>query len=153
MQKRMKVCLAASGGGHLSQMLKLIDSWQGYETFYITTAEIVKEQLQKLGKVYVVGECNRRSLLRTVKMLLNCMKIIFTERPDVVISTGAAVGCISCFLGKLTRAKVIWVDSITNIERLSVSGRMVRFIADLFFVQWPELTAKYRGVQFAGTVI
>jgi len=153
MQKRMKVCLAASGGGHLVQMLKLIDSWQGYETFYITTAEIVKEQLQKLGKVYVVGECNRQSLLRTVKVLLCCMKIIFTERPDVVISTGAAAGCISCFLGKLTGAKVIWVDSITNIERLSVSGRMVRFIADLFFVQWPELTAKYRGVQFAGTVI
>ncbi len=153
MQKRMKVCLAASGGGHLSQMLKLIDSWQGHETFYITTAEVVKEQLQKLGRVYVVGECNRRSLLRTVKVLLCCMKIIFAERPDVVISTGAAVGCISCFLGKLTGAKVIWVDSITNIERLSVSGRMVRFIADLFFVQWPELTAKYRGVQFAGTVI
>jgi len=153
MQRRMKVCLAASGGGHLSQMLKLIDSWQGYETFYITTAEIVKEQLQKLGKVYVVGECNRCSLLRTVKVLLCCMKIIFMERPDVVISTGAAAGCISCFLGKLTGAKVIWVDSITNIERLSVSGRMVRFIADLFFVQWPELTAKYRGVQFAGTVI
>jgi hypothetical protein len=70
-----------------------------------------------------------------------------------VISTGAAAGCISCFLGKLIGAKVIWVDSITNIERLSVSGRMVKFIADLFFVQWPELTAKYRGVQFAGTVV
>jgi len=149
----MKICLAASGGGHLSQMLKLSDSWQKYETFYITTAEIVREQLQRFGRVYVVGECNRRSLWRTVKVLLHCMKIIFLERPDVVISTGAAAGCISCFLGKLIGAKVIWVDSITNVERLSVSGRMVKFISDLFFVQWPELTAKYRGVQFAGTVI
>jgi UDP-N-acetylglucosamine:LPS N-acetylglucosamine transferase len=149
----MKICLAASGGGHLSQMLKLSDSWQRYETFYITTAEMVREQLQRFGRVYVVGECNRRSLWRTVRVLLRCLKIIFLERPDVVISTGAAAGCISCFLGKLIGAKVIWVDSITNIERLSVSGRMVKFIADLFFVQWPELTAKYRGVQFAGTVV
>jgi len=153
MQRRMKICLAASGGGHLSQMLKLSDSWQRYETFYITTAEMVREQLQRFGRVYVVGECNRRSLWRTVRVLLRCLKIIFLERPDVVISTGAAAGCISCFLGKLIGAKVIWVDSITNIERLSVSGRMVKFIADLFFVQWPELTAKYRGVQFAGTVV
>jgi UDP-N-acetylglucosamine:LPS N-acetylglucosamine transferase len=134
-------------------MLRLSDSWQGYEIFYITTAAVVKEQLQKLGRVYVVGECNRRNLWRTVRVSLSCLKIIFLERPDVVISTGAAAGCISCFLGKLIGAKVIWVDSITNIERLSVSGRMVKFIADLFFVQWPELTAKYRGVQFAGTVV
>jgi hypothetical protein len=45
------------------------------------------------------------------------------------------------------------MDSITNVERLSLSGRMVRHIADLFLVQWPELATKYRNVYFAGAVI
>jgi UDP-N-acetylglucosamine:LPS N-acetylglucosamine transferase len=75
------------------------------------------------------------------------------ERPGVVISTGAAVGCIVCFLAKTTGAEIVWIDSITNIERLSLSGRMVRYIASLFLVQWPELAAQYRNVEYVGEVI
>ena len=71
----------------------------------------------------------------------------------MILSTGAAAGCICCFLGKLLGAKVVWVDSITNVERLSLSGRMVRYIADLFLVQWPELRDKYPGTEYVGTIV
>jgi hypothetical protein len=50
-------------------------------------------------------------------------------------------------------AKVIWLDSITNVRDLSMSGRMVRRIADLFLVQWPELAARYKNAEYIGTVI
>ena len=58
-----------------------------------------------------------------------------------------------CFLGKLLGAKVIWIDSITNVERISLSGRMVRYISDLFLVQWPELAEQYENVEYVGEVI
>ena len=58
-----------------------------------------------------------------------------------------------CFLAKILGAKIVWIDSITNVEKISLSGRMVRYIADLFLVQWPELLSKYRKVEFAGTLI
>lgn len=152
-QKKLLICLAASAGGHLSQLLKLEESWKGYETFSITTTEVVGEKLWKYGKFYVVGECNHEHLFQVVLVLTRCMKVILRERPNVVISTGAAVGCMVCFLGKLLGAKVVWIDSITNVERISLSGRMVRYIADLFLVQWPELTKKYSNVEYVGTVI
>ena len=57
-------------------------------------------------------------------------RVIFKEVPDAMISTGAAAGCIVCFLAQTTGAKIIWIDSITNVERISLSGRMVRYIAD-----------------------
>jgi len=152
-KKRLRICLAASAGGHLTQLLKLADSWSRYDTFFVVTSALVQEELQKYGSVYIVGECNRNHPLLVIKVLLKCMKIIFRERPQVVISTGAAAGCIECFLSKLIGAKIIWIDSITNVEKLSLSGRMVRYIADLFFVQWPRLTKKYKNVQFAGMVI
>jgi len=79
--------------------------------------------------------------------------VILHERPNVVISTGAAVGCIMCFLGKLLGAKVVWVDSIANVGWVSLSGRMVRHIADLFFVQWPEIAEQYSNVEYVGAVI
>jgi len=152
-REKWRICLAASAGGHLSQLLKLADSWWGYEPVYITTTNVVGDKISGLGRVYVAGECNRQHPIRVIKVLLRCIKIISREHPDVVISTGAAVGCMVCFLGKLMNAKVIWVDSITNVERISLSGRMVRYIADLFLVQWPELAKQYRNVEYAGAVI
>ena len=137
----------------MSQLLRFINGWNGYDSFCVTTLDTVREGLQKYGKVYVVGECNREHTIRVIKVLFRCSRVIFCEKPDVVISTGAAVGCIVCFLGKLFGARVIWIDSITNVERLSLSGRMVRYIADLFLVQWPELVRQYRNVEYVGTVI
>lgn len=150
---RLKICLTASAGGHMTQLLKLTESWNGYETFSVTTKEVLKNKLSKFGRVYVVGECNRQYPLRVMKVLAKCIKIAVHEKPDVVISTGAASGCIMCFLGKLRGAKVIWIDSITNVEKMSLSGRMVMHIADLCLVQWPELTERYKKVEFVGTVI
>lgn len=152
-QKQLKICLVASSGGHLSQLLKLIDSWTDYEGVYITSTDVVHDRLRQLGKVYVVGECNRQHLILLVRVCMRCIRVLLKERPDVVISTGAAAGCISCFLCKLLGAKVIWIDSITNVECLSMSGRIVRYMADLFLVQWPDLTKKYKKIEFVGTVI
>jgi UDP-N-acetylglucosamine:LPS N-acetylglucosamine transferase len=150
---KLRICLAASAGGHISQLLKLAASWDGYETFCVTTTEVVKNNLNKLGEVYVVGECNRQHPLRVFAVFLRCLRIVLKEKPDVVISTGASAGCMLCFIGKIIGAKVVWVDSITNVERISLSGRMVRYIADLFLVQWPELAGRYKRVEFVGTVI
>jgi UDP-N-acetylglucosamine:LPS N-acetylglucosamine transferase len=152
-RKKLRICLAASSGGHTSQLLKLTGSWNGYETFYVTTTQVVRDKLSKFGSVYVVGECNREHPIRVLKVLLRCIRIIFKERPDVVISTGAAAGCMLCFLGKMLGARVIWIDSITNVERISLSGRMIRYIADLFLVQWPELAQKHRNVEYVGEVV
>ena len=149
----MRICLVASAGGHMNQLLKLAESWKGYDTFYITTTAALKEKLREQGNVYIVGECNREYPWRVIQVLVRCISIILRERPDVVISTGAAVGCITCFLGKLVGAKVIWLDSIANVSHISLSGRMVRLFANLFLVQWPELAEKYRNVGYEGTVI
>lgn len=151
--EKLKICLVASAGGHTIQLLKLAENWNGHETFCITTTEVVKVKLQRYGKVYTVGECNREHPLRVIRVATKCISVIIRERPDVVISTGAAVGCITCFWGWLLGAKVVWLDSITNVDRISLSGRMVRYIADVFLVQWPELAKKYSNVEYLGAVI
>ena len=149
----MKICLVASAGGHLSQLLKIVQAVNGYQAFVVTTSEAVRENLTRFGQVHVVGECNRQHGLRVVRVVLTCWRILRRERPDVVLSTGAAPGCVCCFLGKLMGAKIIWVDSITNVGRLSLSGWLVRYIADLFIVQWAELAQKYRGTEYVGTIV
>jgi exopolysaccharide biosynthesis glucuronosyltransferase PssD len=149
----VKICLVASAGGHLSQLLKIVQAVNGYQAFVVTTSEAVRENLTRFGQVHVVGECNRQHGLRVSRVVLTCWRILRRERPDVILSTGAAPGCVCCFLGKLMGAKIIWVDSITNVGRLSLSGWLVRYIADLFIVQWADLAQKYRGTEYVGTIV
>jgi exopolysaccharide biosynthesis glucuronosyltransferase PssD len=77
---------------------------------------------------------------------------VFWERPDVVISTGAAPGYIAIRLGKLLGAKTVWLDSIANVEHLSMSGALVGRYADLWLTQWPHLE-KEDGPRFKGAVL
>jgi len=149
----LKIALVASAGGHLAQLRALSDSWKGYAMFWITTTRVVHDSLRKEGCVYVVGECNRRHPFHVLPVLLRCMRAVAREKPSVVISTGAAAGCLTCFLAKLRGAKVVWIDSITNVKGISLSGRMVRPIADLFLVQWEDLAQEYSGTEFVGAVI
>lgn len=148
-----KICLAASAGGHLSQLLKLESCWEGCDVFFITTSESVKKTLTDKSKVFVVGECNREHPLKVFKVFGKCFKILNNARPDVVISTGAAAGCMCCFIGKCLGAKVIWMDSIANTKKLSLSGRMVRPIANLILTQWEDVASKYKNVEYAGFVV
>lgn len=134
-------------------MLKVSICTEPHEAFIVTTSEAVRRKLARVSPVYVVGECNREHPLRVMSVLLRCIRIVFRERPDVIISTGAAPGCLVCFLGKLVGARIVWLDSITNVEQLSLSGRMVYRIADLFLVQWPELTKRCRRAEYVGSVI
>lgn len=152
-KKNIKICLASSAGGHLTQLLKLDECWSGHQIFFITTSNIVSDKLSNIAKVYVTGECNRNHPVLLLKALIRCTKAVWKEKPDVVISTGAATGCIACFLGKCLGAKVIWLDSITNVDHLSMSGRLTRHIANLFLVQWPKLAQKYKNVEYMGAVI
>ena len=152
-QDKIRICLAASAGGHLTQLMALSESWKGIETFFVTTASFVKDDINGFGDVYVVGECNRQHPVRVLKVFLKCVKIVLKEKPGMVISTGAAAGCMTCFLAKIYGAKIIWIDSITNVRKISLSGRMVKYISDLFLVQWPHLASKNKGVEYAGALI
>ena len=153
MVTRKKICLAASAGGHLMQLLKVADSWQGRDVFYVSTVPVVADKLEKLGKTYIVGECNRQHPVRTFLVMMRCLKIVLKERPDVVISTGAAPGLLLCVLARIFLAKIVWLDSIANTEKLSMSGRMIRPFANLILSQWPDVAAKYKNVEYVGAVI
>ena len=106
-KNKTKIALAASAGGHLTQLLKLKDAYKEREAFSVTTNEYVRSKLKSFGKVYVVGECNRQQPFKVFAVFFKCLKIILTEKPNIVISTGAASGCMCCFIAKILGAKII----------------------------------------------
>ena len=154
--KQLKICIGASAGGHLNQLLNLLEAssqWPQRPSFCITTLQQLAEKLEDHGPTYVIGECNRLHPFKTVIIFFRSLKIVYKERPDVVITTGSLPLALVCLSAKLFGAKVVWIDSIANVDKLSMSGAMVRYFADLFITQWPELTKKYKNTEYAGTLL
>jgi hypothetical protein len=151
--RRTKICIAASAGGHLAEILKTAPAWDGCDVFFVTSDESARGDLRGRGDVRVVGDANRFRPLRAAAVLFRCLQIMFRERPDAVFSTGALPGCLACLAGRLVGAKVVWLDSFTNIDKLSLSGRIVKPFADLFLVQWPELAERCPGAEHVGSVL
>ena len=154
MNNNKKILLAASAGGHISQLQKLSNAWLENNYCYVTTTEVLKNKLQNFAPAYCVGESNRDHKFQALKVFFRCLSITLKEKPNVVISTGALHGCLICYLAKLLyRSKIIWIDSITNSEKPSLSGRLVYPIANLFILQWTELLAKYPKAEYHGAII
>jgi UDP-N-acetylglucosamine:LPS N-acetylglucosamine transferase len=78
--------------------------------------------------------------------------ILFKERPQVILSTGAAPGVVAIFLGKAFGIRTIWVDSIANVQKISRSGELVKNKADVFLTQWEHLSNQ-QAVLFKGSVL
>jgi UDP-N-acetylglucosamine:LPS N-acetylglucosamine transferase len=104
-------------------------------------------------RFYTVQDATRRDRWKLLKLIGQLARILLVERPDVVVSTGAAPGIIALALAKyLLRSKTIWIDSIANCEKMSSSGLQARRVADVWLTQWPQLHAS-DGPSYWGAVL
>lgn len=146
----MKVAAICSGGGHWVQMKRLLGAFEGHSVSFITVNRGYRQEVGD-APFYHVNDANQWSKFALIIMSLRLLWILIRIRPDVAISTGAAPGYVGLRIAKWFGARIIWVDSIANVEELSMSGRMIGRHADLWLTQWPELE-KPEGPRYEGAV-
>jgi UDP-N-acetylglucosamine:LPS N-acetylglucosamine transferase len=152
----MKICLTCSAGGHLTQALvikKLIEEL-GYDHFFVVIKEKNIEMTLKNEKYYLV-ESPERSVFKTFKSILQTFDILKKEKPRVIISTGAGVSVVVCYVGKfIFKSRVIHIESFSRVYAPSLTGKLLYPISNLFFVQWPYLKKKYgKKAIYAGSLL
>lgn len=147
-----RVLVIASGGGHWVQMRRIRPAFEGFEVAYASVHADYAEELP--GKrFYLLKDITRMNLGALMTLVPQLVRIMFTERPDIVITTGSAPGLVGLAVARLTtRARTIWIDSIANCEHMSTSGRHARHFAHLWLTQWPEL-ATPGGPTYWGAVL
>lgn len=149
--RRPKLLAVSSGGGHWVQLLRIKPAFEGCEVSFVTVHDSYRVQVPH-HNFYIVSDANRWDFLGLVRATGRLIWILWKERPDIVVSTGAAPGYLAVRLAHMMGARTMWLDSIANVERLSLSGRRIGRWADLWLTQWPHL-ARPDGPFFAGTVI
>ena len=99
-------------------------------------------------RLYQIGH-HARSILIVISVF-EAVYLLLKERPDVVVSTGVSPAVPFAFVCKLLRIPVVFVERLTRIHRPSLTALLMYRLADVFYVQWPELLewfpfARYRG--------
>lgn len=147
---RPKVLAVASFGGHLVQLLRMMRPLAHMaDVAVVSTAE--EGRPSGFGSYDVIADFSRTTPWRAVAQAGKLKRIIKRERPDLVISTGAAPGLLAIAVAKMMGIRTIWVDSIANADRLSGSGKIASKIADKTLTQWPHLAGN--GVECHGNVL
>ena len=149
--RKTKILAVASGGGHWVQLQRLRPAFVGEHVIYVTVDKAYRADIGT-APLYVVNDATRWSKLSLVRLAVRIGWIIVKERPDVVVTTGAAPGYFAVMFGKLSGARTAWIDSMANVEQLSMAGRKAGRWTDRWLTQWPSL-AEPGGPSYEGAVL
>jgi len=139
----MKLCLVCSSGGHFMEMQSLRLMWEGYDRFWVTfPTEDTRSFLGDERKYWAYFPTNR-NLRNFFRNFLLALRVLLKERPEVIVTTGAAVAVPFVYAGKILGITTIYVESLTRVKELSLSGKLVYSFADHLLVQWPKIRGRY----------
>lgn len=153
-EKKLKVCFAASTGGHFEQLIMLKPLMEKYDSFVITEETLYKAEV-KGQKMYYMKMVNRKETSFLHRMIINTLRslnIYFQEKPDVVICTGVLAMIPICLIAKFMGKKLIYIESFAKVTSPTLTGKLLYKFADQFYVQWEQMLDIYPKAIFLGGI-
>lgn len=148
------ICLVSSSGGHFEQLIRLLPLLDRYSGYVVT--EDAGYELNLPGRrVYRVPPMDRtdKGILRELLVAFRAAwKILRTEKPDVIISTGALPALPTLVLGKILGSKIIYLESFAKVTTPNMAGKLVYRFADQFYVQWEPMLKHYPKAIYKGGI-
>lgn len=148
----MKVCLVGSSGGHLTHLYMLKPFWESKDHFWVTFDKEDARSILKGEKMYPCYYPTNRSIKALIINSFLAWKVLRKEKPDLIISAGAAVAVPFFYIGKLFGAKLVFIEIFDRIDKGTLTGKMVYPIADKFIVQWEEQKQVYKKAINLGSI-
>ena len=168
---RIATLVVLGSGGHTAEMLRLITEFDfgRYGPLTLVTAatdttsrakaerELPQAALSTarwaaIPRAREVGQSFLSSVPSTLKALFACVRLIWTASPDLVLVNGPGTCVPVAVLGRLFGSRVIFVESWCRVESLSLTGRIMYWVAHRFVVHWPELVRRYPRAEYLGRI-
>ncbi len=153
MNNKIKVCFAASSGGHYEQLMMLKPLMDKYDSFIITEKTAYNSGNDE--KTYYLKQVNRKERLFPILLIINTFKslmIYLKERPDVVICTGVLAMIPMCLIMKMFGKEIIYIESFAKITSATETGKVMYKLADRFFVQWESMKSIFPNATYVGGI-
>ena len=153
-KRTLKICFAASSGGHFDQLMMLRPLMEQHDSFIVTEKTAYETNVQGI-KTYYMIQVNREEINCLLKLLVNTFKslrLYFSEKPDVIICTGVLAMIPLCLICKLFGKKLVFIESFAKVTSPTRSGKLLYRFADQFYVQWPQMLEVYPDAIYVGGI-
>jgi len=149
MPRRLRIALVSSVGGHLAELLELEAALAGHSCFWVLND--VSPVLPPDRERYRVSHAERD--WRVAWNLVELAAIFLRERPEVMLSMGAGPAVPAAIVARLIGIPVIYLEPSSAVKVPTLTGRLMRFLTDRRYVQWPELLARLPGSRYVGGLL
>ena len=148
-----RIALVGSSGGHLTHLLALRSVWETTDRFWVTFP--TPDAIERLAgeRVYWCHHPTNRNLPNLARNTLLASRVLRKERPDLILSSGAAVAAPFAYLGRLQGSRFVFLEVVDRVASATLTGRLVEPAAAFVAVQWPEQARLYRKARVVGRVI
>ena len=150
--RKPRICLVGSSGGHLTHLNMLKPIWNKYDRFWVTFNKVDANSLLKNERKYWCYFPTNRNIFNLIRNTFLAIKVIRKEKPTYIISTGAAVAVPFFYIGKLFGAKTIYIEVFDRINKSTLTGRLIYPVTDKFIVQWDEMKTVYKKAINLGSI-
>lgn len=139
-----RILFVCSSGGHLDQLLALLpapnDTDIAFATFMKPDA-VTKVAAHRTYGLYWPTNRSITALVRNLWIAANTLRL---ERPDLIVSSGAAAAVPFFWLGKaFFRTRTVFIECVDRIDNPTLTARLVRPVTDRFVAQWDDQLAGF----------
>jgi len=117
--------------------------WKDKERFWVTFDKEDARSLLQGEKMYPAYYPSNRSIKALIINIYRAVKILRKEHPDLIVTSGAAPAIPFFWIGKLMKAKTVYIEVFDRIDKSTISGKLCYPVTDTFIVQWEEMKQVY----------
>ena len=148
--RRLRILLVCSSGGHLAQLHRLRSWWSAHDRAWVTFDKADARSLLPGERVWWAHHPTTRNIPNLIRNTRLATRVVREYRPDVVISTGAGVAVPFLLWGRALGARAVFLEVFDRIDSPTLTGRMCYPFSDLFLVQWEEQRRRFPDALVVG---
>lgn len=132
-----KICVVSSCGGHLTEVRCFLEAYKDVEHFYILNDRVILPS-DMVGRTQFIVHAERD--WRVLTNFVEAYKILLKEKPTMILSTGAGPVVPFAIVARyLFGCRITFVETLTRVQKPSLTGRLMYRLSHDFFYQWESL--------------
>jgi len=149
-----RVLIVCSSGGHLAQLHCLEAWWKQHERVWVTFDKPDAVSLLAGERVIFGHHPTNRNVKNALKNAALALRVIYREKPELIVSNGAGIAVPFFYIGKLIfGCKTVYIEVYDRIDSPTLTARLIAPVLDKMVIQWEDQRAFYPDAEFLGAVL
>lgn len=172
-----KTMIVLGSGGHTTEMMAIVrelkQDWYRPRTYVLAASDSNSEskiddvepnrdaiEILRISRSRSVHQSYISSVFTTIRSAMDSVPLVYKNRPELILCNGPGTCvpiCVVAFLFKIfyinVSCRIVFVESFCRVRTVSLTGKILKWIVDLFVVQWPQLQEYSANLQYVGRIM